>query len=65
MVGMELRFDVLDVLESMLNKGVLIMNAGRNVLRFLPPCTITKNQLDIVVEKLDECLMEKESKTLG
>jgi len=65
MVGMELRFDVLDVLESMLNKGVLIMNAGRNVLRFLPPCTITKNQLDIVVEKLDECLIEKESKTLG
>ncbi|WP_309493448.1 aspartate aminotransferase family protein [Candidatus Hecatella orcuttiae] len=61
MLGMELRFDVLDILNKMLEKGVLIMNAGVKTLRFLPPCVISPSQLDTVVEKLEECLREKEA----
>ncbi|RLG92399.1 MAG: aspartate aminotransferase family protein [Candidatus Hecatellales archaeon] len=62
MLGMELRFDVLDVMEKMLEKGVLILNAGRNTLRFLPPCVITEKQIDKVIESLNEVLKEKEAK---
>ncbi len=62
MIGVELRFDVLDIMEGMLERGVLILNAGKNTLRFLPSCTITKNQIEYVVKMLDECLTEKESK---
>ena len=64
MLGMELRFDVLDVMEKMLEKGVLVLNAGRNTLRFLPPCVITEEQIDKVLKSLDEALTEKEAKTL-
>jgi acetylornithine/succinyldiaminopimelate/putrescine aminotransferase len=37
------------------------LDAGRNVLRFLPPLVIEKEQIDRVVEVLDE-VMEKENR---
>jgi len=53
MLGMEMRFDVYNILLGCMNRGVLVLDAGRNVLRFLPPLVIEKEQIDRVVEVLD------------
>jgi acetylornithine/LysW-gamma-L-lysine aminotransferase len=37
MIGMEFRFDVYNLILGSLKQGVLVLDAGRNVLRFLPP----------------------------
>jgi len=64
MVGVQLRFDILNVLLGALDRGVLILDAGRNVLRFLPPLVIEEAQLDRVISVLDEVLGVEESAKL-
>ena len=59
MLGIELRFDVLNMILQAMDKGVLILDAGRNVLRFLPPLVIEKEQIDKVVAILDTILEEE------
>ena len=59
MLGMELRFDVLNIILKAMDKSVLILDAGRNVLRFLPPLVIEKEQIDKVVAILDTILEEE------
>ena len=44
------------LVQAMFHKGVLILGAGRNAVRFCPPMVITKDQADIVVRIFDECL---------
>ncbi len=60
MLGVELRFDVLNVLMKTLENGVIILDAGKNVLRFLPPLVIEKAQIDRVISVLDKVLEEEE-----
>ena len=61
MLGVELRFDVLNIVLKCADKGVLILDAGRNVLRFLPPLVITKEQVDKTISVLDIVLGEEEN----
>jgi acetylornithine/LysW-gamma-L-lysine aminotransferase len=61
MIGAELRFDVLNILLKAMDRGVLVLDAGRNVLRFLPPLVIEKEQIDKVISVLDEVLEEEEN----
>ncbi len=61
MIGVELRFDVLNIILKCAEKGVLMLDAGRNVLRFLPPLVITKPQVDKALAVLDEVLGEEEN----
>jgi len=56
MLGMEMRFDVYNILQGCMERGVLVLDAGRNVIRFLPPLVIEKQQIDRVVDVLDEVL---------
>ncbi len=60
MLGMELRYDVYGVLMKALGKGVLVLDAGRTVVRMLPPLVITKPQIDRAITALDEALGEEE-----
>jgi acetylornithine/LysW-gamma-L-lysine aminotransferase len=60
MLGVELRFDVLNIILKAMDRGVLILDAGRNVLRFLPPLVIEKEQIDKVVSVLDALVEEEE-----
>jgi acetylornithine/succinyldiaminopimelate/putrescine aminotransferase len=64
MLGMELRFDVLGVLLKMLERGVLVLDAGKTVVRFLPPLVIEKSQIDAAVTALDAVLGEEENARL-
>jgi acetylornithine/LysW-gamma-L-lysine aminotransferase len=53
MIGMEFRFDIYNIIQECQNQGVLVLDAGRNILRFLPPLVITQEQIDKVVNALD------------
>jgi 4-aminobutyrate aminotransferase len=44
------------LVQAMFHKGVLILGAGRNAVRFCPPMVITKDQADTVATLFDECL---------
>ena len=61
MIGLENRFDVYNIILGCMKKGVLVLDAGRNVVRFLPPLVIKKEQIDKVVNVLDE-VMEQENR---
>jgi acetylornithine/LysW-gamma-L-lysine aminotransferase len=61
MIGVELRFDVYNIIIKALDRGILILDAGRNVLRFLPPLVIEKEQIDKAISVLDTVLGEEEN----
>jgi 4-aminobutyrate aminotransferase-like enzyme len=44
-----------------MDRGVLILDAGRNVLRFLPPLVIEKEQIDKAMSVLDTVIGEEEN----
>jgi 4-aminobutyrate aminotransferase len=46
------------VVQAMFRRGVLILGAGRNAIRFAPPLVITKEQADAVLRLFDESLSE-------
>jgi len=60
MLGMEFRYDVRNIILKTMEKGVLVLDAGRNVLRFLPPLVIKKEEIDKAVAVLDEVIGEEE-----
>jgi acetylornithine/LysW-gamma-L-lysine aminotransferase len=61
MLGMELRYEAYGVIMKTLSKGVLVIDAGRTVVRVLPPLVINKQQIDIAVKALDEAFGEEEN----
>ena len=61
MLGMELRYDALNVIQKTTQRGVLVLDAGRTVVRFLPPLVINKKQIDRAIAVLDEVLGEEEN----
>ncbi len=56
MIGIELKEKAKPYIVSLLEKGVLTLPSGLNVIRLLPPLTIGYDELDVVVEKLKEVL---------
>lgn len=54
MVGMELTKKCKDIVAKARENGVLLNCTSESVLRFVPPLTITKQQLDTVVSVLNE-----------
>lgn len=58
MIGVEFRFDVLNILRGLIRKSILALDAGRNIVRFLPPLVISEEQLDMVIESFDQVISE-------
>ncbi|HEY7367737.1 MAG TPA: acetylornithine/succinylornithine family transaminase [Nitrosopumilaceae archaeon] len=62
MIGVELKFEVKDILMGAIQNGVLLLYSGRNIIRLLPPLVITKEDILKVVDILDMLLDEEEKK---
>ncbi len=58
MVGVELTVPAGPLVKEGFNRGLLMVNAGDNVLRFVPPLIIEKQHVDTLVEKLTVILSE-------
>jgi LysW-gamma-L-lysine/LysW-L-ornithine aminotransferase len=56
MIGIELKQKVQDKLAELLERKIIALPAGPNVIRLLPPLVIEKEQVDIVVKSLREIL---------
>lgn len=52
MVALELVTDVSPVIEQGYEHGLLMVNAGTNVIRFVPPLIIEKSHVDTLVDRL-------------
>jgi predicted acetylornithine/succinylornithine family transaminase len=52
-LGMELKMDGSSIVKEMMGKGILINCTMGNVLRFLPPLIVMKEEVDQVVEALE------------
>ncbi|MGN0166142.1 MAG: aspartate aminotransferase family protein [Lachnospiraceae bacterium] len=46
MQGLELNFSVKDVVAAAIDSGLILISAGKNVIRFVPPLIISKNDVD-------------------
>lgn len=62
MIGVELRFDVKDILMSGFEKGVLLLYSGRNIIRLLPPLVISQDDITQVLETMDVLFSEEEKR---
>ncbi|MBI5669596.1 MAG: aspartate aminotransferase family protein [Chloroflexi bacterium] len=56
MVGLELTIDVSKVVEAGYEHGLILVNAGTNVIRFVPPLIVEKQHVDELIEKLTAIL---------
>jgi acetylornithine/LysW-gamma-L-lysine aminotransferase len=62
MIGIEMKFEVKDILMGLIKKGVLMLYSGRNILRMLPPLVISEDDVTKVLHALDSVLTEEEEK---
>ena len=65
MIGIELKFEVKDILLEGIKKGVLLLYSGRNILRLLPPLVITDDDVTKSLDILDELLTNEEDRRIG
>lgn len=56
LIGIELTRRVQPYLEALLERGVLALPAGPNVMRLLPPLVITREQLERALDAIEEVL---------
>lgn len=60
MMGMELYRPAGDVVSKLLKKGVILISAGTNIIRFVPPLVVEKEHIDVMCEKLEEVFSTNE-----
>jgi acetylornithine/LysW-gamma-L-lysine aminotransferase len=62
MLGLELRFDVRNILMDGISNGILMLYSGRNIIRLLPPLLIDRELVSKFVATLDKLLSLEEEK---
>jgi len=62
MIGIELKFEVKDILMDGIKNGILLLYSGRNILRLLPPLVFTEEDITKVLETLDVLLTKEEER---
>ena len=62
MIGIELKFEVRDILMEGIKKGLLLLYSGRNILRLLPPLVITEEDVTKSLQILDELFTNEEKR---
>ncbi|MBR6255898.1 MAG: aspartate aminotransferase family protein [Lachnospiraceae bacterium] len=56
MQGLEFDHPVADIINKALDKGLVLINAGTNIIRFLPSLVISKKEVDDMAAILKECM---------
>lgn len=59
MQGLVFHRPVGDIITRALDKGLILINAGADIIRFVPPLIITKEHVDEMTAILRECLREE------
>ena len=56
MQGLEFTIPVADIIKDCMDSGLILINAGSSILRFVPPLIITKDDVDEMIKILTGCL---------
>jgi len=56
MIGIELKEKAGPYVQALMEKGIIVLLAGANVIRLLPPLVITKEEIDQALKALQEVL---------
>lgn len=56
MQGLELSIPASDVVNAALKEGLVLISAGANIVRFVPPLIITKEDVDKMIVILKKCI---------
>lgn len=59
MQGLECDMPVNDIIHRAIEKGLLLINAGTNIIRFIPPLIVSKEDVDKMIEIVDACFAEQ------
>ncbi|MEQ8677604.1 MAG: aspartate aminotransferase family protein [Aggregatilineales bacterium] len=61
MAAVELTVETAPIIEAGYENGLILVNAGANVLRFVPPLIVDKSHVDTLVERLSAILTQVQS----
>ena len=64
MQGLEFTIPVKDIISRAMNSGLILVAAGSNIIRFVPPLIIEEQHVDEMVKILDSVLSKIESEKL-
>ena len=56
MQGLVFNKPVGEIINKALDKGLILINAGTDIIRFVPPLVISKENVDEMIAILKECL---------
>ncbi len=62
MIGIEMRFEVKDILFDGIANNLLLLYSGKNILRLLPPLVISESDITKALEILDTILGKEEKR---
>ncbi|HMK32124.1 MAG TPA: aspartate aminotransferase family protein [Nitrosopumilaceae archaeon] len=62
MIGVEMKFEVKDILFDGIANNLLLLYSGKNILRLLPPLVISESDITKALETLDVILSKEEKR---
>ncbi len=62
MIGVEMKFEVKDILFDAIANNLLMLYSGKNILRLLPPLVISEEDINKTLETLDLILTKEEKR---
>jgi len=62
MIGVEMKFEVKDILFDGIANNLLLLYSGKNILRLLPPLVISESEINKALETLDVILTKEEQR---
>src|SRR5579872_1451981 len=65
MIGVEMKFEVKDILFDGIANNLLLLYSGKNILRLLPPLVISESDITKALETLDVILGKEEKEEMS
>jgi len=62
MIGVEMKFEVKDILFDAMANNLLLLYSGKNILRLLPPLVISESDINKALETLDLIITKEEKR---
>ena len=62
MLGVEMKFDIKDILFDGIKNGILILYSGRNILRLLPPLVMDEDTCKKAINLIDRLIQNEEKR---
>jgi acetylornithine/N-succinyldiaminopimelate aminotransferase len=56
MQGLAFTCPVAPIIQKAMDKGLILINAGEKIIRFIPPLVITREHVDAMADILEECI---------